>query len=237
MTKLKLVLCVVVVGALLSPAVADVTYTPMTGGGNQIGIVQNGELNSVYVDPGAMSDTFTFTFGIHVSSDYNVPKLDFSFIYDNSSIEVLHMETVSEFFPWAAEYHSKTAGWWPNTSVGIQAVAGLTQTQTLYTVYNSTDINPFMRVQLHVKSATSSQENEFGLVLNATTGSGALLNPGYGAGDGYGLTLFSTLSSYNITRGQWDYAGGIIHEIPEPSSLLLLGGVATGLLGYVRRRR
>ncbi len=223
MTKLKLVLCTMMVGAIVSPAVADITYTPAPLDGFEIGIFNpaDSSLNSVYVDPAVYSDTFVFTFAIHVTPTYWPERLHFSFVYDNSSINVVHAEPVGD---WAgSNYGSAT---WPQSSTGLTAVVSLSQWfDAGSTTYWYSSVNPFFKVTLHIKSASSSQENAFGIVVE----------PDFGADDGYGLMLES--SFFTITPLQWDYYGGVIHEIPEPSSLLLLGAAAAGLFGYVRRRR
>lgn len=117
---------------------------------------------------------------------------------------------------------------WPNTSTAIIAVESLFNSTTPYTVIMPSEVVPFFHVTLHVKSAQSSQINSFGIVLPVA---------GYGPEDGYGLTLFSTMG-YNITAIEWVYAGGRIHEIPEPASMTLLGGGLAALVGgWVRRKR
>ena len=178
MRRLKFVLCALIAGVVVSPAVAEITYTPVALDGFEIGIYNpvDSTINSVTVDPAYLSENFVFTFAIHVTPSYWPERLHFSFCYDNSSIEVVHAESIG--FPFD-NYSSMTE--WPNTSHGIQAVASLSQYYTTGSAtYWYSSVYPFFKVTLHVKSDTESQMNPFGITL-----------PGYGPAEGYGLTLNS----------------------------------------------
>jgi hypothetical protein len=236
--KIPIVLCTALALMFASPALADIVYTPIDPGeyaiGFGIGIYDPANpavLNSVYVTSGSgapQSATFQFSFAIH-NNVSQIPifadRLHFSFVYDNSSLEVLGAQPVG---PWQSNNYAGQP--WPNSSHGIIAVNSLSQAMTepgaKVTFVNSTVV-PFLHVTLHVKSAQFSQINEFGITL-----------PGYGPNEGYGLTFFNSGVTV-VPPGSWVYFGGAIHEIPEPATLTLLGAAFCGLAGRVvaRRRR
>jgi hypothetical protein len=233
MKKLPIVLCAVLAAGIASPASADIQYNPLPPWDAQIGITNPTMpgLFSVYVTSGdplngpMISDTFQFTFALHVDRGVNywTDRLHFSFVYDNNSLEVLNAYPVG---PWDGGNYEGLQ--WPNTSHGIIGVVSLSNFVSPFTEILPGEIVPFFHVTLHVKSATYSQVNPFGITV-----------PGYGPLEGYGMTLFSTLGPvYDVTPEQWIYGGGAIHEVPEPASMMLLGGSLAAMAGgWIRRKR
>jgi hypothetical protein len=206
---------------LTGAAVGDITYTPIDPATYGFGVglydpANPGALNSVYVDPAYLSDEFTFTFAIHCNDIYyNAEALHFAFGYDNSSIEVVHAFPVGG---WTMDNYASFPSW-PNSSTGWQEVASLTQGFTLSTDFEAFDtsaIVPFMQVHLHIKSDQVSQLNDFGVVA---------------------MTLISHTYALTLTPADFIYGMGTIHEVPEPSAMLLLGGAAAAIAGGVARRR
>jgi hypothetical protein len=243
------------VGGMLAaaPALADVVYTPLdvSGDTNVVGIYRPGYsgLYDAYVTSGQgvqTSDLIQFTFGFHIGygafnaySFYDVWGIQFAFAYDNTSLEVVGARSVGPISAGATgqsggigrdNYSDLTPLNWPNPSSGITSLPSLFQgwyglgyrhvigaTPTDYWRVFTTSIVPFFQVTLHVKHAEPSAVNSFWVTS---------------------MFVASTITGYTITPGQWIYGHGAVHEIPEPSSLLLVGGgVAFGGARVVRRRR
>lgn len=227
----KLVGCAMLVAFCCAPAMAVNTWTPvdLTGIDFAVGVIDpaTGQLG-VPVLEGERSDVFTLQFGLYVSPamySYFAESLTFSFAYDNTVMKVDGMRAMGS--AWVTTNYEGAA--FPNSSHGTQAIDGLFQAVAAgdYEPFYDGDVTPIFEVDLHVKSATYSQIGEFGIILD-----------GFGVEQGYGLTLVSTISpDYNLYPSAFAYFGGKIHEIPEPSTMLLIGGVAAGLVGFARRRR
>jgi hypothetical protein len=205
---------------MVGGALGDITYTPIDPATYGFGVglydpANPGHLNDVYVDPAYFSDEFTFTFAIHCNAIYyNAQALHFAFGYDNSSIEVLHANPLGG---WTWDNYASAQ--WPNPSDGWVEVTSLMQGFTVSTdfePYDTSAIVPFMQVHLHIKSDQWSQFNSFGVVA---------------------MTLVSHTYALTLTPGDFIYGWGVIHEVPEPSSMLLLGGLGAALAGGVVRRR
>jgi hypothetical protein len=218
-----LALVVVLMGA--SPVLANLVYTPKTGGPNSIGLLDPanpGTLNTVYVTSGSgamQSNVFVFDFGLHIDRFFDAEFLHFSFLYDNSSIEVWHAQPLG---PWSTStYGTQPADWWPNPSSGIVVVPSLHNGFLQSTSFQPMDpsaVYPFFRVTLHVKSAHLSQLNDF-RVTHMTA-------------------KHHFISTSTIGPAMWTYWGGRIHEVPEPTTAMLAGaGVAVVGGRVVRRRR
>lgn len=214
-------LAAVLVMAIASSAMAAVIeYTPFDVAGGEkgsVGIVDPANpdaLNSVYVDDAILSDTFVFTFALHVDSTYWAERLDFVFMYDNSSIEILHAEPIGAWSNYYSDYPED--GEWPNPTNGVIQVDMQNEMSPTAgsTTYWYSSINPFMKVTFHIKSDTFSQENPFGITE---------------------MTLRSDYST--IWSWDFDYLGGIVHEVPEPTSLMFLGFGLAAIGGRVIRRR
>jgi len=217
MRKFVPILCTLL---LVAGALGDITYTPIDPATYGFGVglydpANPAYLNSVFVDPAYLSDEFTFTFAIHCNDIYyNAQALHFAFGYDNSSIEVLHATPLGGWT--MSNYESMT---WPNPSSGWVELESLTQGFTVYSdyeVYDTSAIVPFMQVRLHVKSDQMSQINNFGVIA---------------------MSLISHTYALTLTPLDFIYGMGAIHEVPEPSSMLLLGGIAAATVGGVVRRR
>jgi hypothetical protein len=234
MRKLTVALSAVLVGAAVAPAMADVTYTPVTGAIPDFGRIglynpaAPGTINTVYVDGAEQSDTLTFTFAILMKDwSWYVDRLHFSFAYDNSVMEVYDAHALGGFDANNYDPFAGTGGW-PNSSEDPQVVASLSQymlQESDYVTIYDEEVFPFFQVVLHVKSDTYSQVGEFGIVLDPYL-------PPY-----YGMTMESHSFTTSFVPDEFDYYGGAIHEIPEPSSMLLLGAVAAAGVGIIRRRR
>lgn len=215
----------------VSPALAGVVYTPVPIGptsGNSIGLIDPnnpGTLNTVYVTSGSgalLSDTFVFTFGLHLDRFFDAEWLHFGFLYDNSSIEVLHAQPVGQDSlgqPWRGDNYGSATDW-PDLSSGLIIVSSLSQnmgTQSSFFVMDPSVVYPFFQVTLHVKSAHLSQLNVFG--VNTMT------------------AKHHFITTDIIGPGMWTYWGGVIHEVPEPTTALLLGAAVAVAGGRVVRRR
>jgi len=231
MRKLKLALCVASLGLVVSSASADILYTPVPAGGPSdhytIGLynlADPGTLNTVYIE-GENSDSFVLTFAIHCDTWFYVDRLHFSFMYDNAGIDIVHARPVGA---WQTSNYASTA--WP-ASANPVAIASLAQSMTVSTsaiYFGTSEVVPFLQLTLHINSSNFSELYPFGIYI-----------PEFVSGiTGYGMTLESHDYSINVLPNEWRYFGGVVHEVPEPSSLFLLGAAAAGLVGgYVRRRR
>jgi hypothetical protein len=206
---------------LTSPALADINYTPLAEtydfGVGLYNPADPGTLNDVYVDPAYLSDTFVFTWAIHCADIYyNAERIHFTFGYDNSSIEVVHMSPLGGW-----EWSSYENILWPTSVPGgwieVDSLSQGFDVTTNYEPYDTTAIVPFMQVTLHVKSDTPSQVNMFGVVA---------------------MSLISHSYALTLTPASFVYGMGAIHEMPEPSSLMLLGGALAAMAGgFIRRGR
>jgi hypothetical protein len=232
MRKLKLALCVALLGMVVASASADPVYTPVPAGGASdhytIGLYNPddpGTLNTVYIE-GEASDSFVLTFAIHCDTFWYMDRLHFSFMYDNAGIDIVDARPLGG---WQANNYDNRD--WPASSLPV-AVASLQQSMTVsssFVTYSSaSDIMPFLQLTLHINSSNFSELYPFGIYV-----------PEFVSGlTGYGMTLESGAYSINVMPHEWRYFGGVVHEVPEPSSLFLLGAAAAGLVGgYVRRRR
>ncbi len=226
MKKLSVVLFLAL---MASPVMAGIVYTPQSlGGDSTIGLIDPdnpGTLNTVYVTSGsggaAQSQSFVFTFGMHLTQQQVISGQHFSFWYDNSSIEVLHANNVHPLFPWSnfaslGQTITDPAGIWPNPSSGIVIVDSLLlNASTPFFNQPASSIVPFFQVTLHVKSAQQSQMNSFAVGAMTVTSDGVP----------------------KVTNDQFAYHGGRIHEVPEPSSAILLGAGVLAIGGGISRRR
>lgn len=242
MKRLTVILVAGLVAAAATPAMAVVTYTPQPSSGFNFGIgVYNPNdptsLNTVYVDSGSglgQSATFVVTMAAQMNAIfYNTESLHFSFLYDNSMIEVLHARPVAPVGgpQWATNNYSSIT--WPNPSSGITGYINLTQsmgTGTTYMPMNTGAVVPFFQATLHIKDVpTASHVAPFGITI-----------PPYTPGGGYGvgMTLVSHTYALTLTPLDFSYFGGEIHGVPEPSmAMLLVGGGAACAGGWARRRR
>jgi len=225
-----------VVALLAAPAMAEFQYTPQPFGDLTIGIINPanpGTLNTLYVTSGSglmQSDTFQVTFGIHVQNapihayGYQVSSfyLHFNFLYDNSSLEVLHAHHLP---PWQfSNYASDTN--WPNPSAGITGFSTLQNYSTTGSGYYYSPVQlpqsvvmPFFQATLHVKSAVQSQVNWFG-ITNMTVPS---------------KWCIASSPIFDLTPAMFTYYNGNVHEAPEPATAIM-GGFALLLGGLLRRR-
>lgn len=224
----KTIAAVTLLGMLsATPALAGlVTYTPVVepvGPEGDVGLYNPADpfyVNTVYVDQAQLSDLYTFQFALHVTNIYyNASSLHFSFMYDNSSIDVVGMHPVRPVGdPW--EENNYETYEWPMSETGVITVHSLMQGFTVdshYEAFGTSFPVPFMQVTLHVNSEQESAMNAFGIVA---------------------MTLVSHTYSLTLTEGDFGYFGGVIHEVPEPASAtLLFGGLAALMGGIVRRRR
>ena len=154
---------------LAAPALGEIVYTPQTPdyafGVGLYNPQDPGSLNTVYVtsDSGAaVSDQFVFTFAILCNYIYyNAESLHFSFLYDNSSLEVVHARPMGG---WTDNNYEGTS--WPDPGTGITGYItlwqGFTQS-TSYEPYDTAAVVPFFQVTLHVKDAVESHVNRFGI--------------------------------------------------------------------------
>lgn len=230
MKRLIVVLVAGLMAAAATPAMAVVTYTPQdpSGFGFGIGVYNPNDpssLNTVYVDSGSglgTSATFVVTMAAQMNQIfYNTESLHFSFLYDNSMIEVLHARPVAPAGgpQWATNNYSSIT--WPNPSSGIVGYTTLTQsmgTGTAYMPMNTGVVVPFFQATLHIKDVpTASYVAPFWI----------------GA-----MTLVSHTFALTLTPYDFAYFGGEIHGVPEPSmAMLLAGGGAVCAGGWARRRR
>jgi hypothetical protein len=243
------------------PATADLspsTLTPSLNTGLQstgqgtVGIYATG--GGIYLDYktyAEASDLIHLTFAFHwpyVTNVYGV-QAQFSFVWDNSEVEVLGMLPAGGFGP--SNFSAISATWWMGPSSGTlqvgdvlgtgvplwtnpvgstyttyyggQITPGDTRIQLTHMQVVGSGIYPFMQVDLHVKDYMVPADS----FLDAFVGSFALL---------FLVTPFSP--------GTW-WTGGAIGApsygmgvIPEPASLTLLGlGLASIGAGVWRRRR
>lgn len=226
MRRIGFVLCAACLLGLASPAAANIIYTPMTGYTHGVGFYNPADpmtLNEVYVtsSSGVMaSDYLTFTFAMHHTNlNYFAQSLHFAFFYDNNSLEVVNMWPVGGTtggMPWDYNYENYP---WPNPSSGIVEITSLSQWLPIssYQYQPTTLIVPFMGVQLHIKSTSASMLNSFGVIA---------------------MTLHSHIGTqYDLFPGDFMYGFGVVHEIPEPMSVVLMSGGLLALAGRVVRRR
>lgn len=224
-----------------TPAAADIIYTPLPlSGDNVIGVYRPGYpgLYSAYVTSGqglATSDTIRMTFGFHLGFTpppftAQVGAMHFSFWYDNSSLEVLGARSVGPISASAQgtgghlardNYSQLTPLEWPNPSSGIVSRESLFQGWTAEGAYTDnvpidlSSIVPFFQVTLHVKGAVASHVNSFWVA---------------------DMTMYTLSSPLTLTPSQWLYGRAAVHEIPEPTSAMLVLSLAAIVGGRVVRR-
>jgi hypothetical protein len=223
-----------------APAVADIIYTPLPlSGNNVIGVYRPGfpGLYSAYVTSGqgvGQSDLVQMTFGFHLGTPPNtaqVEGLHFSFRYDNSSLEVFGAHSVGPISAGAQgaggdlafdNYSYLTPFAWPNPSTGTVSKASLFQGWGAEGTFNDSvpiglsEVIPFFHVTLHVKNAVASHANAFWVTH---------------------MTMWTLGSSLTITTGQWAYGQAAVHEIPEPTSAMLVLSLAAVVGGRAIRRK
>lgn len=218
---------VALVGVLFAtPALADIIYTPVDEAQlpllGDVGLYNPADpfsINTVLVDPAEYSDILVFQFAMHMTDIYyNAESIHFSFMYDNSSLDVVGMHPIRPTGdPWAHNYETYD---WPASETGVVVVNSLIQNfpeQSMFEAFGTSFPVPFMQVTLHVNSAQYSALNAFGIVAMSVVS------------HDYALTL---------TPVDFAYHGGVVHEVPEPATaMLLFGGVAAVMGGVVRRRR
>jgi hypothetical protein len=233
-------LATVVVLTAATSAVADIIYTPVLGD-NVIGVYRPGYsgLWSAYVTSGqgvGTSDTVQMTFGFHLGFQPppfspQVTWMHFSFWYDSSSLEVLGARSVGPIATGALgnashlgrdTYSTLTASDWPNPNSGIASLSSLAQGWkgeggfTDSVPISLSAVVPFFQVTLHVKAAVASHVNSFAVAT---------------------MTMYTLSSPLTITPGQWNYGHGAVHEIPEPTSAMLVLGLGAVVGGRVIRRK
>jgi hypothetical protein len=223
----KIVSALAVVGVMLfaAPASADIIWTPVPVGDGfdieaEVGVFyppDTSHVYSMYVTSNSgvpQSEIIHVTWAIHAATIfYNAAGLHWSFVYDNSSLEVVAAGPIG---PWTV-YEGPTT--WPNPSSGIVEVpslfVGFTVTSE-FVPFEESIAQPFWWVDLHVKSAQYSQINFAAITM---------------------MTLFSHTYNITLTPDEFNYGIVEVHEIPEPSVAILAGGGILALGGGLIRRK
>jgi hypothetical protein len=231
-----------VLGLLAAPASADLKGSPQAttlqkipGVHGTIGIYYGGNLYYTPFISAQQSDTFVLTFGFHwpyytaVYADY----LHFSFVYDNSEVEVLGMQgagpfvTGSTYNPGHAGNPSIPVTLFPNPSSGVWGVSSLYmdipnwQTSSNALFVPGSAIFPFMQVTLHMK-----QDGINDGFLDAVIGSANLI-----------FRLSHYAPSHYVSGGGIASPSLGVAFTPEPASLSLLGLGLVAVGGGIWRRR
>jgi hypothetical protein len=209
-------------------ATADIVYTPINIGDYDFGIglynpSEPFALNTVYVTSGNQpvgSDVFTFTFAAHmVPIFYNAQSLRFNFVYDNTSIEVLHAMPLNVNGVWNIDNYGSLTDIWPNPSSGTTSVSSLFQSIGEGSAVNmvTSSIVPFFQVQLHLKDAQASHLGFFGITQ---------------------MTLVSNTFNLTLLPADFNYFGGVIHTgVPAPAGAWVLVAGLSAMGGALTRRR
>lgn len=248
----------VLLAVAASPALAEIIYEPMNlpTDRNTIGVIDPnnpGTLNMVYIDPAAVSDNFTVTFGMHLGdgdgkgySQYGLWLQHFCFIYDNSGLEVLHAQPTG---PWTGmgaytggltatnNYGSNTTMWDSvnNATTGEGAPAGTTGIYSLahgwftLTTQGQT-ITPTNFTVQNISSVVPFFQVQ--MHMHNTIPDQFHM---FAINAMFVSSVYTGI--YSMTTADFDFYGGVAYTVPEPTSLVMLCGSLAMIGGFVVRRR